>query len=173
MPFALLKYGQRREHLPVEARPQEKLRRGYHRGRRSRPRGGLLPRPRHGITNIAVLDKGWLAGGNTARNTTIVRANYQSGRRRLLHRAFRQPGGGLCLVLAPGELILLSGLDGNGAHTSLAKLSPIIMRADAGGRPVYHVLADSAAALYLLDALTEAAEEFGGRLAGLEAICNP
>lgn len=31
---------------------------------------------RHGITNIAVLDKGWLAGGNTARNTTIVRANY-------------------------------------------------------------------------------------------------
>ncbi|MGQ0673962.1 MAG: FAD-dependent oxidoreductase [Hyphomicrobium sp.] len=30
----------------------------------------------HGITNIAVLDKSWLAGGNTARNTTIVRANY-------------------------------------------------------------------------------------------------
>jgi sarcosine oxidase subunit beta len=31
---------------------------------------------RHGIKNIAVLEKGWLAGGNTARNTTIVRANY-------------------------------------------------------------------------------------------------
>jgi sarcosine oxidase subunit beta len=31
---------------------------------------------RHGITDIAVLDKGWLAGGNTARNTTIVRSNY-------------------------------------------------------------------------------------------------
>jgi len=31
---------------------------------------------RHGIRNIAVLDKGYLAGGNTARNTTIVRANY-------------------------------------------------------------------------------------------------
>jgi len=31
---------------------------------------------RHGITNIAVLEKGWLAGGNTARNTTIVRSNY-------------------------------------------------------------------------------------------------
>jgi sarcosine oxidase, subunit beta len=30
----------------------------------------------HGITNVAVLDSGWLAGGNTARNTTIVRANY-------------------------------------------------------------------------------------------------
>lgn len=30
----------------------------------------------HGITNVAVLEKGYLAGGNTARNTTIVRANY-------------------------------------------------------------------------------------------------
>jgi sarcosine oxidase subunit beta len=30
----------------------------------------------HGITNIAVLEKGWLGGGNTARNTTIVRSNY-------------------------------------------------------------------------------------------------
>jgi sarcosine oxidase subunit beta len=30
----------------------------------------------HGITNIAVLEKGYLAGGNTARNTTIIRANY-------------------------------------------------------------------------------------------------
>lgn len=30
----------------------------------------------HNIKNIAVLDKGYLAGGNTARNTTIVRANY-------------------------------------------------------------------------------------------------
>jgi len=31
---------------------------------------------RHGITNVAVLDRAWLAGGNTARNTTIVRSNY-------------------------------------------------------------------------------------------------
>ena len=30
----------------------------------------------HGITNIAVIEKGWLGGGNTARNTTIVRSNY-------------------------------------------------------------------------------------------------
>ena len=29
-----------------------------------------------GITDVAVLDKGYLAGGNTARNTTIVRSNY-------------------------------------------------------------------------------------------------
>ncbi|NCQ25589.1 MAG: sarcosine oxidase subunit beta [Rhodobacteraceae bacterium CG17_big_fil_post_rev_8_21_14_2_50_63_15] len=31
---------------------------------------------RHGITNVAVLEKGYLGGGNVGRNTTIVRANY-------------------------------------------------------------------------------------------------
>lgn len=30
----------------------------------------------HGMRNIAVVEKGWLGGGNTARNTTIVRSNY-------------------------------------------------------------------------------------------------
>jgi sarcosine oxidase, subunit beta len=30
----------------------------------------------HGITNVAVLDRSWLAGGNMARNTTIIRSNY-------------------------------------------------------------------------------------------------
>jgi sarcosine oxidase subunit beta len=30
----------------------------------------------HGAKNVAVLERGWLAGGNTARNTAIVRSNY-------------------------------------------------------------------------------------------------
>ncbi len=30
----------------------------------------------HGMTNIAVVEKGWLGGGNTGRNTTIIRSNY-------------------------------------------------------------------------------------------------
>lgn len=30
----------------------------------------------HGLRNIAVLEKGWIGGGNTGRNTTIVRSNY-------------------------------------------------------------------------------------------------
>nr|MBA3841833.1 FAD-dependent oxidoreductase [Actinomycetota bacterium] len=30
----------------------------------------------HGITDVAVLEKGWLAGGNITRNTTIIRSNY-------------------------------------------------------------------------------------------------
>jgi len=30
----------------------------------------------HGIGNVAVLEKGWIGGGNTGRNTTVVRSNY-------------------------------------------------------------------------------------------------
>jgi heterotetrameric sarcosine oxidase beta subunit len=30
----------------------------------------------HGISNVAVLEKGWIGGGNVGRNTTIVRSNY-------------------------------------------------------------------------------------------------
>jgi glycine/D-amino acid oxidase-like deaminating enzyme len=30
----------------------------------------------HDVTKVAVLEKGWLGGGNTGRNTTIVRSNY-------------------------------------------------------------------------------------------------
>ncbi|MBD2090965.1 FAD-dependent oxidoreductase [Microcoleus sp. FACHB-1515] len=30
----------------------------------------------HGMTSVAVLEKGYIGGGNTGRNTTIIRANY-------------------------------------------------------------------------------------------------
>ncbi|MBN9038031.1 MAG: sarcosine oxidase subunit beta family protein [Rhizobiales bacterium] len=30
----------------------------------------------HGIRNVAVVEKGWLGGGNTGRNTTTIRSNY-------------------------------------------------------------------------------------------------
>lgn len=30
----------------------------------------------HGINNIAVIEKGWLGGGNTGRNTAVIRSNY-------------------------------------------------------------------------------------------------
>jgi sarcosine oxidase, subunit beta len=30
----------------------------------------------HGISNVAVLERGWIGGGNTGRNTTIIRSNY-------------------------------------------------------------------------------------------------
>lgn len=145
------------------------------------------------------------------------------------NRAFRQPDGGLCLVLAPGEIILLSNLAGDGerlaqleaqwriedeertypmprrdshawlaitgpatpqmlaklcavdlrlskfadlaiAQTSIAKMSAIVVRADIGPNPVFHLLADSAAALYFCECLMDAAEEFGGRIVGLKTL---
>src|SRR6202521_3845373 len=30
----------------------------------------------HGIANVAVIEKGWIGGGNAGRNTTIIRSNY-------------------------------------------------------------------------------------------------
>ena len=30
----------------------------------------------HGLANVAVLEKAWIGGGNTGRNTTIIRSNY-------------------------------------------------------------------------------------------------
>ena len=30
----------------------------------------------HGVTNVAVLEKGWIGGGNSGRNTTIIRSDY-------------------------------------------------------------------------------------------------
>lgn len=30
----------------------------------------------HGMRNVCVIEKGWLGGGNTGRNTTVVRSNY-------------------------------------------------------------------------------------------------
>jgi len=34
----------------------------------------------HGIRNVAVLEKGYIGGGNTGRNTTIIRSNYLTPR---------------------------------------------------------------------------------------------
>ena len=31
---------------------------------------------RHGVKRVAVIEKGWLGGGNTGRNTTVIRSNY-------------------------------------------------------------------------------------------------
>jgi methylglutamate dehydrogenase subunit A len=39
----------------------------------------------HGVRNVAVLEKGWIGGGNTGRNTTLVRSNY---RQKPLHDFF-------------------------------------------------------------------------------------
>jgi sarcosine oxidase subunit gamma len=145
------------------------------------------------------------------------------------NRAFHQPDGGLCLVLAASEVILLSNLAGDGerfaqledswriedeertypmrrrdshawlavagkalpdmfakicaidlrrdkftdlaiTQTSIAKMSAILTRVDTGGNTVFHLLVDSAAALYFCDCLLDASAEFGGRLVGLDGL---
>jgi sarcosine oxidase, subunit gamma len=150
------------------------------------------------------------------------------------NKAFVQPNGGLCLVLAAGEVILLgdplaadakrdaAAFDGmlsswkledeertypllrrdshawlvlggakaadmmakicavdlrphkftnlSIAQTSVAKMSAIVTRADIGATPAFHLLADSASALYFWGCLMDAAHEFGGQIVGLTAL---
>jgi sarcosine oxidase, subunit beta len=81
MPLALLKYGLRGSH-PDEPhfRWKPDLKKTYDVIIIGAGGHGLAAAyylaTNYGITNVCVLDKGWLAGGNTARNTTIVRSNY-------------------------------------------------------------------------------------------------
>ncbi len=53
------------------------------------------------------------------------------------------------------------------AQTSVAKMTAIVTRSDLGKYPAFHLLADSASALYFWSCLTDAAREFGGSILGL------
>ena len=81
MPLALLKYGLRRKYKSERYFPAAKpLRDTYDvviigGGGHGLACAYYLARD-WGITNVAVLEKGWLASGNTARNTAIIRSNY-------------------------------------------------------------------------------------------------
>ncbi|QUS56537.1 FAD-dependent oxidoreductase [Pseudovibrio brasiliensis] len=81
MPFALLKYGLSRCHPAREEIPQTpELKPSYDvviigAGGHGVSLAYYLAK-NHGINNVAVLDKGYLGGGNTARNTTVIRSNY-------------------------------------------------------------------------------------------------
>ncbi|GAB0117850.1 hypothetical protein [Acidisoma sp. 7E03] len=59
------------------------------------------------------------------------------------------------------------------AQTSVARLSTVVLRADREGRPCFHLLSDSSAAAYMLTCLLDAAEEFGGGLAGFQTLFRP
>ncbi len=81
MPFGLLKYGFSKKY-PARRHfaPQGDLRPSYDvviigGGGHGLATAYYLAKE-HGITNVAVLDKGYIGGGNTGRNTAIIRSNY-------------------------------------------------------------------------------------------------
>jgi sarcosine oxidase subunit beta len=83
MPFSLLKYGLSGDY-PFEKHPDlpqpTKLKKHYDvviigGGGHGVAIAYYLAKY-HGITNVAILEKGYLGGGNTARNTAVIRSNY-------------------------------------------------------------------------------------------------
>ncbi len=81
MPLGLLKYGFSRRYPAKRHFPAARdLRRSYDVVIIGGGGHGLATAyylaAHHGITNVAVIEKGYLAGGNTARNTAIIRSNY-------------------------------------------------------------------------------------------------
>ncbi|SDU30864.1 FAD-dependent oxidoreductase [Halopseudomonas salegens] len=81
MPFNLLKYGLSADYpAEVDLPPPVELKPRYDvviigAGGHGLAIAYYLARY-HGITKVAVLDKGYLGGGNTARNTAVIRSNY-------------------------------------------------------------------------------------------------
>jgi sarcosine oxidase subunit beta len=81
MPYRLLRFALYRKHPePAFFRQPEKLKPSYDAVIIGGGGHGLAAAyylaKNHGMTNVAVLERGYLGGGNTGRNTTIIRSNY-------------------------------------------------------------------------------------------------
>ena len=96
----------------------------------------------HGITNVAVLEKGWLGGGNTARNTMTIRDNYLWGPSLPFHRESMKLWRGLSqelnyniMVHERGMVTLLQ----SGGEITHAKRMASVMRAFKSGHNMISV----------------------------------
>lgn len=58
------------------------------------------------------------------------------------------------------------------AQTSVARIATILIREDHADIPAFHLLADSASALYFWDVLCDAMDEFFGAPTGHSALCE-
>jgi sarcosine oxidase subunit gamma len=84
----------------------------------------------------------------------------------------------ICGAEAPVMFAKVCGIDlrpakfmsGAIAQTSVAKLNAIVIRADLGDVPTYHLLTDSASAAFMWSSLLDAMSEFEGRPVGLAAL---
>lgn len=76
MPYRLLKFALSRKHPEPAFFRQAELRRLIIGGGGHGLAAAYYLARDHGITNVAALERGYLCGGNTGRNTTIIRSNY-------------------------------------------------------------------------------------------------
>src|SRR5262249_57341388 len=76
----------------------------------------------------------------------------------------------MCAKICGVDLRLHRFAAGAVAQTSVAKMSAFVIRADLGGTPAFHLLADSASALYLWTCVLDAMAEFDGAPVGWSAL---
>ena len=148
---------------------------------RAYPQAGGEWAARLAPTEIFLVDS--LAGGGDLMRRLNAAWNWGSGKPRTLigyplprsesHAWFMVTG-----EHAPAMFAKICGLDlrlhrfavGAIAQTSVAKMSGIVIRADLGETPAFHLLADSASSEYLWTCVLDAMAEFGGKPVGWSAL---
>jgi sarcosine oxidase, subunit beta len=167
MPFALLREGLRRRSAPPRILPASKpLARRYDviivgGGGHGLAAAYHLAKD-YGTRNVAVMEKGYLAGGNTARNTAIVRSNY------LTPEGVAFYAESVALFRNLSDELDFNIMYSERGHFTLAHTDTA--RHDIGGSLAFSVLSESASAEYFWDCLVDAMTEFGGAVCGAEAL---
>lgn len=117
----------------------------------------------HGIRNVAVIERGWLGGGNTGRNTTAIRSNYfypestalydlslrlyEGLGRELNYNIMLSQRGMMQMVSSPGEMEMaarmVNAMQVNGVKAELLDLAEVKRRV-----PIYNYAPDARYPVY-------------------------